>query len=295
MPDAGDDFQLVSDFTPAAIPLPQSLHHSAELQDSDILSHHTRFAHAKPPTLYYGGPLQPLSQQFQRPPCYLSTVSHARSKGEWRAHVCYVCNPGLLEFYISFLSAVWEQCSSSNFAILAHAPIGHTPGIDDDSHRPDPGIVGLTSQVDAILEVITAIRSTFGPSPKLVLVGHSIGSWLLLQALKNLPTREISATFLLFPTISQIARTPNGRRLSVRPVQASSAYPRYPEDAPIILLVVVHSPYATTCILSFCTRSLASTSCSLRAISGLAHGSIFCTKKPNLHSARHLFSSYYGR
>ena len=81
--------------------------------------------------------------------------------------------------------------------------------------------------------MIDAVRKSFSSSVHLVLVGHSVGAWLVLQvgflywtflsvfcsrqATQAMKERkdDIQAAFLLFPTITHIVRTPNGERLSV--------------------------------------------------------------------------------
>ncbi|ETW86912.1 Esterase/lipase/thioesterase, partial [Heterobasidion irregulare TC 32-1] len=122
-------------------------------------------------------------------------------------------NPGLLGFYVPFLSAIWKG-SAPGLAILAHSYIGHTPGIEPVTGRKrSASTVGLHVQIQTIIEVLDDIVVTFGTGTKVVLVGHSVGSWLTLQVLKARPN-VVSGTFLLFPTITNIADTPNGRLLS---------------------------------------------------------------------------------
>jgi len=105
--------------------------------------------------------------------------------------------------------------ASSKLAIIAHTHLGHCPDLaSNDYIRQAPDCYGLNAQVQALLEIFDAIRATFGPDTKTLLTGHSMGSWLALQVLKS--RREAAASaFLLFPTISHIADTPNGRSFSV--------------------------------------------------------------------------------
>lgn len=138
-------------------------------------------------------------------------------------------NPGLLEFYTPFLSAIYEKDTTSRLAIFGHSHLGHTPDIGE-SETP-PSCYKLVAQIESILEEFDAVHHQFTDA-KIVVIGHSVGSWLSiqvsslrleifwathsakLQALKSRP-HAITAVFLLFPTISHIARTPNGKRLSV--------------------------------------------------------------------------------
>ena len=89
---------------------------------------------------------------------------------------CFAGNPGLLGFYTDYLQRVYESNTNPGFAILAHGLLGHTPGLSTPSH-----LLGLRAQIDAILEIMDALLSSFGSELKIILVGHSVGSWLCLQ------------------------------------------------------------------------------------------------------------------
>ncbi|KAH8119929.1 hypothetical protein DFH11DRAFT_1500197 [Phellopilus nigrolimitatus] len=117
-------------------------------------------------------------------------------------------NPGLADFYEPYLTHI-HNASPDSLAILGHSLLGHSPNVDPVS----PIFFGLQAQVEGTIEVIDTIRNALGPSISIVLIGHSVGSWIVLQALKE-RADEIVGSFLLFPTISHIARTPNGERLS---------------------------------------------------------------------------------
>ncbi|KIM80106.1 hypothetical protein PILCRDRAFT_73489, partial [Piloderma croceum F 1598] len=97
-------------------------------------------------------------------------------------------NPGLLDFYIhSQQSFVYEAC---------HSHAGHTPGVGD----ADMDALHYDSQ--NVIDAFDTIKSTFGTNIKVILFSHSVGTWLALQV------------SILFPTISHISKTPNGRSLS---------------------------------------------------------------------------------
>lgn len=119
-------------------------------------------------------------------------------------------NPGLVDFYIPFLSGLYDRYSSSNLAIVGRGHLGHCPQIQDNPrHHSEES---LTIQIQTSLEVLDAI-STFYAKTRIVVIGHSVGAWLALQALEKRP-KAILAVFLLFPTLSNIASTPNGRLLT---------------------------------------------------------------------------------
>ncbi|KAF8898924.1 hypothetical protein BD779DRAFT_1486254 [Infundibulicybe gibba] len=116
-------------------------------------------------------------------------------------------NPGLLDFYIPFLSAIHNKNQNDNVAIFAHAHSGHTP--DFFAAQPQPS--HLVAQVEGALGAFDAASSTFKDA-RIILIGHSVGAWIVLQVLKQRP--QVSGVFLLFPTISHISSTPNGQKLS---------------------------------------------------------------------------------
>ena len=139
-------------------------------------------------------------------------------------------NPGLVDFYIPFLSAIYEKLISTNVAILARAHLDHAPQIFEHSRRPSSD--GLTIQIECSIEILDSILYNYAKT-RIVVVGHSVGAWIslqvgkislvslgLTQVIKLLKARynQITAVFLLFPTISYIGDTPNGKRLTVSKV-----------------------------------------------------------------------------
>ncbi|TFK30823.1 alpha/beta-hydrolase [Coprinopsis marcescibilis] len=117
-------------------------------------------------------------------------------------------NPGLIEFYTPFLDALHHN-GGANLGILAHGHIDHAPSVGGSVSAEH----SLTSQVQNAVEAFDAIASTYGNGTKVVLIGHSVGSWICLQIVKQREI-QVSGAFLLFPTVSHIATTPNGKILS---------------------------------------------------------------------------------
>jgi len=60
-------------------------------------------------------------------------------------------NPGLVDLYIPFLSAIYEKQISRNIAILAHAHLDHAPHILGNS-RSYPPSHSLTVQIESSIE-----------------------------------------------------------------------------------------------------------------------------------------------
>ncbi|KAI0785468.1 hypothetical protein BC629DRAFT_1517247 [Irpex lacteus] len=141
----------------------------------------------------------------------IASRSHAiwwPSKSSHKGCLIFVTgNPGLLDFYTPFLTAIHDK-AGGELSILGHALIGHTTGID--LPNGDNSGASLTAQVEGLIEIVDAVKPHY---EKLTVAGHSMGSWLTLQALKARP-KDIHSVILLFPTICHIADTPNGHKLS---------------------------------------------------------------------------------
>ncbi|KAH9836976.1 uncharacterized protein C8Q71DRAFT_756340 [Rhodofomes roseus] len=120
-------------------------------------------------------------------------------------------NPGLVEFYTPFLTAIHEKCAQ-NISILAHGHLGHSPTIPRGDMYKDSSSISLTAQVESAIEATQALHDAY-PQAQLVIAGHSMGCWITLQVLRAKPD-IVTSLFLLFPTISHIVTTPNGQSLS---------------------------------------------------------------------------------
>lgn len=123
-------------------------------------------------------------------------------------------NPGVIDFYHPFLTAIHKQDRSGTLAILSHSHIGHDPAVEDiASASRASSNHALPLQVQNSLRIFDALSIFFGVDTRTVIAGHSVGSWVALQVLK-LRSATVSGVFFLFPTITNIACTPNGRLLS---------------------------------------------------------------------------------
>ncbi|KAJ7706368.1 hypothetical protein B0H17DRAFT_626612 [Mycena rosella] len=97
------------------------------------------------------------------------------------------------------------------------------------------------------------------------MAGHSVGAWIALQVLKARPS-DVSQVFMLCPTLSHIADTPNGRRLQwlfrtpfpkiisylsylTRPVPLSLFFP-WPSPQTAVLRSLLNSPASIFACLS---------------------------------------------
>jgi len=143
-------------------------------------------------------------------------------------------NPGLLDFYVPFLDAIYDQ---TNVPIFAHAHLGLSSFIGGDRSFPDTSSVTLPTQIQAHLEFLDELLAAYGPKTSVLLVGHSIGTWFIQEMLKARAAalRPVGA-FMLFPTISEIGRSPSGKTLS------PLFRPPWPRVLAYLSLLVQHAP-----------------------------------------------------
>ena len=151
-------------------------------------------------------------------------------------------SPGMGHFYLPFASRLFEKCGGRyEVSVISHA--GHSPGHYKDTgngllagyHRAETEssadssesgsstvegetVEGGTSAStvtdwynlqDQIAHKVAFIEEELKNRESLVLVGHSIGCWMILQMLKRIDTAKVSRAFMLFPTIEKMGQTPN--------------------------------------------------------------------------------------
>ncbi|KAN0132802.1 DUF2305 domain containing protein [Lactarius tabidus] len=178
----------------------------------------------------------PLPTQAPRPPPVHAVYSHEQPFGQsqvlwwpWRPQNGSVQvmprtvllfipgNPGLLDFYMPFLDAIYDKVSTSA-TIFAHAHLGLSSFIGGDRSFPKTSSVTLPAQVQAHLEFLDELLAAYGPEATVLLVGHSIGSWFVQEMLKARATalhpRPRVGVFMLFPVISEVVSSPGGKRFS---------------------------------------------------------------------------------
>ncbi|RKP11730.1 hypothetical protein BJ684DRAFT_21690, partial [Piptocephalis cylindrospora] len=127
-------------------------------------------------------------------------------------------NPGAPEYYVEFLNSLREK-APPNTELFAVAHLGHS-----NSHLSLPRtghVFTLDDQVDHKIELVDSLSKAY-PRSKLILIGHSIGTYLALNTLK-VREEKIFRVYGLFPTIDNILDTPNGhsKGWALRPTSIS--------------------------------------------------------------------------
>uniref|UniRef100_H3CD22 Lipid droplet-associated hydrolase n=1 Tax=Tetraodon nigroviridis TaxID=99883 RepID=H3CD22_TETNG len=142
-------------------------------------------------------------------------------------------NPGVVGFYRTFMQTIHSVCGYTH-PVWAVSHAGHcaTPHsmdmVEDPSAAEHGDAFGLSGQVE---HKLAFIRTHVPKGTKLVLVGHSIGCYIILEMMKRSPELEVLKSVMLFPTIERMARTPQGRVLT--PVLCHLRYLAY---LPLFLL-----------------------------------------------------------
>lgn len=108
-------------------------------------------------------------------------------------------NPGLGGFYIPFAHELYNYFNE-NISILIVSQGGHSP--------PGEHCFSLKEQIE---HKLNAIEQLLPKNHRLILIGHSIGSYMVLKMLNRLENR-LDRAFLLFPTIERMKESPSGQR-----------------------------------------------------------------------------------
>lgn len=123
-------------------------------------------------------------------------------------------NPGFSSFYLPFAKALYSLTNRC-FPVWTMSHAGHALAPKDtkiltasEDAQEIKDIYGLHGQIE---HKLAFLRTHVPKEVKLMLIGHSIGSYIALQILKRAPELPVIHTFLLFPTIERMAESPNGR------------------------------------------------------------------------------------
>jgi len=132
-------------------------------------------------------------------------------------------NPGLIGYYNTFLHSLHSILSTAQASqTIYHIHGKSLAGFVDSATETRTAPYSLEEQIEITLSALKSQRVLSGPKKdqnydSVILIGHSVGSYILLEIIKRLgkssPVR-ISAGILLFPTITHIAKSPSGGKIS---------------------------------------------------------------------------------
>ncbi|XP_064159510.1 lipid droplet-associated hydrolase isoform X2 [Anguilla rostrata] len=155
-------------------------------------------------------------------------------------------NPGVVGFYRTFLQTV-HQAFGRRHPVWAVSHAGHCapPGSMRMTTAGSPGmqiedVFGLNGQVE---HKLAFLREHVPREAKLVLIGHSIGCYIIIEMMKRDPELQVLKSVLLFPTIERMAVTPQGRVMT--PVLRQLRYVAY---LPVFLLSLLPQSLQATVV-----------------------------------------------
>ena len=137
-------------------------------------------------------------------------------------------NPGLIAYYRPFLSRLHSllvndsRTESARFHICGHSLKGFEFSHQATHGPPPKSPLSLEEQIkwqeELLYNHIRSHRDRSGNTPKVILMGHSVGAYMLLELIRQ--HRDVIARgeedfdliggILLFPTITHIAKSPLG-------------------------------------------------------------------------------------
>ena len=117
-------------------------------------------------------------------------------------------SPGMAHFYIPFVDRLFELCDGrSQVCVVGQA--GHSPGVAKEADSLGRDWYSLEDQ---IAHKIAFLREYAVGKNAVYLIGHSIGCYMILHMLDQLPEDVVKKAILLFPTIERMSETPNGQQ-----------------------------------------------------------------------------------
>jgi len=111
-------------------------------------------------------------------------------------------NPGLIKFYDDYLLHLHKLLKLPTVGV-SHG--GHLPALEYS------GTCNYLTLPDQILHKLEFIKEKLSSNTKLILIGHSVGCYIILKMLTHkFVSNRLTKALLLFPTIEHISKTPNG-------------------------------------------------------------------------------------
>ncbi|POG64465.1 hypothetical protein GLOIN_2v1463016 [Rhizophagus irregularis DAOM 181602=DAOM 197198] len=161
-----------------------------------------------------GEPLKLILQDEQ----HLTETLWWPSKSNDENYILFVIpgNPGVIDYYVEFLSTVHNELGKK-IDIVGASMLGHSYGPHNLGLK---NLYSLQDQIDHKIQFIDKLKSRFTSQgdekqPKFIICGHSIGAYIGAQVLKARPNHGIEMVYSLYPTLQHIVKTPNGIMMNV--------------------------------------------------------------------------------
>ncbi|KAJ3156834.1 hypothetical protein HDU86_003600 [Geranomyces michiganensis] len=115
-------------------------------------------------------------------------------------------NPGLIQYYESFLQKLHEECDGLDIVGAQH--LGHSFAVATRK------TFSISDQIAHKLSLIEEVEKQWGRTTPIVLIGHSFGCYVNVQIMKARPDANVVKIVQLFPTLHSMAITPQGKIIS---------------------------------------------------------------------------------
>nr|XP_026690937.1 lipid droplet-associated hydrolase [Ciona intestinalis] len=130
-------------------------------------------------------------------------------------------NPGCVRFYEDFADSLHQK---TNIPVWGISHTGHSklPSVGPPENlekqkfqQPDREEAALQKQIEIKVDFLQ--KEVFPVAEKVVLVGHSIGCYIIIQIMEKIQEKypeKVKKGVLLFPTIEKMQWTPQGKKLT---------------------------------------------------------------------------------
>lgn len=144
-----------------------------------------------------------------------------------RTLIYFICgNPGIISYYDDFLTllrGLLDKAQTASATTSYDIYGRNLLGFDDNEHEPYSETnlpYDLEGQIEGIwADVAQRNARDDKPYDKVILMGHSVGSYIAVEIMhrhqqnpSKTPDLNLCHGFLLFPTLTYIARSPQGRK-----------------------------------------------------------------------------------
>ncbi|XP_063298190.1 lipid droplet-associated hydrolase [Pelobates fuscus] len=122
-------------------------------------------------------------------------------------------NPGIVGYYRTFMESLYRGFNEK-YPVWAISHAGHCSppkGMDmtnDTEIDPIEDIFGINGQIE---HKLCFLKKNVPVDTKLILIGHSIGCYIILEMMERAIDLKILQSILLFPTIERMAQSPQGK------------------------------------------------------------------------------------
>lgn len=122
----------------------------------------------------------------------------------------------MISYYDTYLQHLYKLLTESDTSITVFGSSLGGFNLKNDGNGQQ--LYSLQEQIKIKVEAIYHLQRR-KPNAKIILIGHSVGAYILLETIRHLQAYvscNVVGGILLFPTITNIARSPSGRIAAVR-------------------------------------------------------------------------------